>query len=80
VHRRIAVVLPMLLAAAIMAGLVLVAGTAIGSAAQSLVQSFTIRPALCTASYCEPAELAPIAATPSEPALEATATGGQPRR
>lgn len=70
----------MAVAAAIIAGLILIAGSAIGSAAQTIVESYIARPSLCTASYCEPSEIVPTTATPDGPAIEATATGDQPRR
>ena len=62
------------IATAIMAGLVLTAGTAIGSAAQSTLLSYTFRPPLCTVSYCEPAELVPTTVLPSAPPAQTTVT------
>jgi hypothetical protein len=61
------------IAAAIIAGLILVAGTTIGSADQSLL-SYTFRPPLCTVSYCEPAELVPTTAMPSATPTQTAAT------
>jgi len=72
--RRIAVELSVAaIATAVMVGLVLIAGSAIGSAAESLIVSYTVRPSLCTPSYCEPPELVPTTAMPAEPPSEAKA-------
>ena len=69
---RIAVELPiMTVTAALMASLVLIAGTVMEASTEPIAPSLTLRPGLCTVSYCEPPELVLTANARSESPGEA---------
>ena len=71
--RRIVFELPIVaIAAAMMASVVLIAGTAMEASTEPIVLSYAFQPALCTVSYCEPAELVVTSVTPFEPPIQAT--------
>ena len=73
--RRIAVEFPiMAVTAAVMASLVLVAGTALEASTEPTAPSHALRPALCTVSYCEPAELIILPGKPVGPPAGNTAS------
>ena len=59
----------MAVTAALMASLVLVAGTALEASTEPTAPSSALRPALCTVSYCEPAELILTSTMRSEAAV-----------
>lgn len=66
--RRIATELPVAaVAAAIMASVVFIAGTAVASYEEAVLQA-TAQPTLCTPSYCEPPALL------AEPVAQASST------
>ena len=64
-------------AAAVMASLVLVAGTYIEPSAPSLTLTYTFRPALCTTSYCDPPELILTSTGQAGPPVEAALTSAE---